>query len=38
MGRNIPYQLLHIDVKHMGMKSWGGATSSSTIADDFFPH
>ena len=30
-----PYQMLHIDFKHMGITSWGGATGSSTIVDDF---
>ena len=30
-----PYQMLHIDFKHMGIASWGGATGSSTIVDDY---
>jgi hypothetical protein len=30
-----PYQMVHVDFKHMGIQNWGGATGSSTIVDDF---
>jgi hypothetical protein len=30
-----PYEMLHVDYKSMEIRSWGGATGSSTIVDDF---
>jgi hypothetical protein len=30
-----PYNMLHIDFKHVGIRSWGGAVGFSTIVDDF---
>jgi hypothetical protein len=30
-----PYEMLHIDFKHVGIKSWGGAIGFSTIVDDY---
>ena len=30
-----PYQMLHIDFKYIGIKSWGGSIGESTIVDDY---
>jgi hypothetical protein len=30
-----PYEMLHIDFKYMGIRSWGGAIGASTIVDDY---
>ena len=30
-----PYEMLHIDFKYIGVRSWGGAIGESTIVDDF---
>jgi hypothetical protein len=30
-----PYEMLHIDFKYIGIRSWGGAIGASTIVDDY---
>jgi hypothetical protein len=30
-----PYQMLHIDFKYIGIRSWGGSIGESTIVDDY---
>ena len=32
---NKPYEMLHVDFKYVGIKSWGGAIGFSSIVDDF---